>query len=292
MLAWPRVLLPADLDLDQRSIDRAVRGGHDAGGLGAAFVAGYGAALQALVPGAPRRTSLCATEQGGAHPRAIATTLSTTGADGAPLEGDLRLVGHKRWSTLATEAELLLVVASTGVDGSGKNRLKLVRVSPRAAGVTITPMPPPPFAPDVGHAEIQLDTRVAVTAVLPGDGYSDYLKPFRTVEDLHVHGALLGWMLGLAARHAWPREQVERLLAAVASIRSLAAAPPLAPATHLALAGAIAVTRELVERAPWTTLDPDALARWQRDRPLLEVAGKARDARRDAAWQASGSAPA
>ena len=269
--------LPADLD--DRPIDRAVRGGHDADRLGAAFVAGYGAALRALVPDAPARTSLCATEHGGAHPRAIASRL----------DHDLRLVGHKRWSTLATEAELLLVVASVGTDDAGRNRLKLVRVSPRAPGVTITPMPPPPFAPEVRHAEIQLDTWVEPGDVLPGDGYTDYLKPFRTVEDLHVHGALLGWMLGLAARHAWPRELTERLLAAVAAVRSLAAAPPLAPATHLALAGTIALVRDLVERAPWASLDPDARARWERDRPLLEVAGRARAARLDAAWAALGA---
>ncbi|HUQ06996.1 MAG TPA: acyl-CoA dehydrogenase family protein [Kofleriaceae bacterium] len=268
------VLLPADLD--ERPIDRAVRGGYDADRVGAAFVAGYSGALRTLVPGAPMRTSLCATESGGAHPKAIQTRLD---ADG-------RLVGHKRWSTYATEAELLLVVATIGVDDAGRNRLKLVRVAPGAPGVTITPMPPPPFAPEVAHAEVVLDTRVSPGDILPGDGYTEYLKPFRTIEDIHVHGAMLGWMLGLAARHGWPRELAERLLAAVAALRTLAAAPPLAPATHLALAGAIATTRELVERAPWSTLDPDAHARWQRDRPLLEVAGKARAARLEAAWQA------
>jgi alkylation response protein AidB-like acyl-CoA dehydrogenase len=269
------MLLPADLD-ERRPIDRAVRGGYEADRLGAAFVAGYSGALRALVPDAPLRTSLCATEQGGAHPRAITTRL----------DPELRLVGQKRWSTLATEAELLLVVATAGTDDAGRNRLKLVRVSPRAPGVTITQMPPPPFAPEVTHAEITFDTQVAPADVLPGDGYSDYLKPFRTVEDIHVHASMLGWMLGLAARHSWPHELAERLLAAVATLRSLADAPRLAPTTHLALAGAIAATRELVERAPWNTLDSDAHARWQRDRPLLEVAGKARVARLEAAWQA------
>jgi hypothetical protein len=71
----------------------------------------------------------------------------------------------------------------------------------------------------------------------------------------------------------------------LAALRQLATAPPLAPATHVALAGAIALTRALVDQAPWDTLDPDAFARWKRDRPLLEVAGKARAARREAAWR-------
>jgi len=266
------VLLP---DLDERPIDRALRGGHAADGVGPAFVAGYGAALAALVPGVAARTSLCATEQGGAHPRAIATTL----ADG-------RLRGRKTWATLAHQAELLLVVASTGADERGRNRLRLVRVRADAPGVTITPMPAPPFAPEIGHAEVVLDVAVAADDVLPGDGYDDYLKPFRTVEDVHVHAALLGWVLALAERHAWPHELIERLLAVAAALRALAAAPPLAPATHLALAGAIATTRELLDRAPWASLDPDAHARWQRDRPLLDVAGRARAARLEAAWRA------
>lgn len=268
-------MLPADLaDLP---IERAIRGGHDADRLGYAFAAGYGAALTALVPGVPPHTSLCATEEGGAHPRAIATTLR-----------DGRLVGAKKWSTAAATARLLLVVASTGVDAEGRNRLVVVKVDPRAPGVTLTEMPPPPFAPEIGHAQVTLDTAVAPEAVLPGDGYDVYLKPFRTIEDIHVHAAVVGWMLGLGERHGWPHDLIERLLAAVATLRQLAAAPPLAPATHLALAGAIAMARELVERAPWDTLDPEALARWRRDRPLLEVAGKARAARLDAARRAAG----
>jgi alkylation response protein AidB-like acyl-CoA dehydrogenase len=266
-------VIPADLA--DRPIDHAVRGGHAADRLGAAFVAGYSAALRALVPDAPLRTSLCATEEGGAHPRAIATTL----ADGV-------LRGKKKWSTLATEAELLLVVASIGADTAGRNRLRLVRVAPGASGVTITPMPPPPFAPEIGHAEITFDgVAVAPGDVLPGDGYDDYLKPFRTVEDVHVHAALLGWMLALGERHRWPHDLVERMLATVAALRTIAASPPLAPETHLTLAGTIALTRELVERAPWDALDADTLARWRRDRPLLEVAGRARTARLEAAWQ-------
>jgi acyl-CoA dehydrogenase len=268
-------MLPADLD--DRPFDRAVRGAHDADRLGHAFVHGYGAALATLVPGVPARTSLCATEEAGNHPRAIATRLDT----------DLRLRGAKTWSTLAHQAELLLVVASIGSDDTGRNRLRVVKVSPTAPGVTITPMPPPPFAPEIGHAEITFDTRVAAGDVHPGDGYDDNLKPFRTVEDIHVHAALVGWMLGLGERHGWPRELIERLLAAVATLRGLATAPPLAPATHLALAGAIAQTRELVARAPWASLDTDTRARWERDRPLLEVAGRARTARLEAAWRAT-----
>lgn len=44
----------------------------------------------------------------------------------------------------------------------------------------------------------------AFAEVLPGDGYDDYIKPFRTLEDVHVHLALGAFLLGDSAPH-WER---------------------------------------------------------------------------------------
>jgi alkylation response protein AidB-like acyl-CoA dehydrogenase len=264
--------------------DRAILGGVLADRLGYAFVAGYHAALGALVPGGARRC-LCATEEGGAHPRAIATMLRADG-DG------FRLDGKKRFSTLATVADELLVVASTGVDAAGKNRLKLVCVPAGADGLTITPMPATPFAPEVPHAEVTLaGVRVEAAALLPGDGYDDYLKPFRTVEDVHVHLAALAWFARVAHAAGFPAALRERLLALIAAARDLATRDPSAPATHLALAGVIDLSASWLEDcAPtWAAVDEDTRTRFERDRPLLRVAGKAREARRAAAWARAGS---
>src|SRR3970040_2114278 len=109
-------------------IDEAVLGGARAGGMGAAFLAGYRAALAALVPGLPagRTVCLCATEAGGAHPRAIATRL-------APLPGGdgYTVTGHKKWVTGGPLADLLLVVAAPGTDDAGPNRPRVAPIAPR-----------------------------------------------------------------------------------------------------------------------------------------------------------------
>ena len=69
------------------------------------------------------------------------------------------------------------------------------------------------------------------------------------------------------------------------------ATPPdrqLAAATHLALAGVLDTAARLVAEveAAWRALPIDAeRTRWERDRALLMVAGKARAARREKAWQ-------
>lgn len=244
-----------------------------------AFAGGYQAALWALVPGRDRArlAALCVTEAGGGHPRAIEARADTG-----------RLTGEKTYVTLGALAEDLYVLAREG-ESDGRPRLGLYVVDPTADGVVVAPGPSAPFVPEIDHATLRLDG--ARGSRLEGDGWSDYARPFRTVEDVHVHGALLAHLLALGAREGWERPARERGLALLAALASLAAADPAAPTTHLALAGALDATRGLVEtleRCPW----PDeARARWDRDRRILEVAASARGARVEAAWTREAKAP-
>src|SRR4051812_46156360 len=197
------------------TVDRALIGGAHADRLGFAFAGGYAPALHALVPAlGDSIAALCATEDKGAHPRAIQTRLEPAAG------GGYTLTGRKKWATVGNLAASLLVVATTGDGADGVPRLRIVRVPARATGVTITPTSAP-FVPEVPHAELALDhVAVAEADLLPGDGYADYLKPFRTVEDIHVHAALIGYLIGVARRHQLA--QLDRLIALAASVRALA----------------------------------------------------------------------
>jgi alkylation response protein AidB-like acyl-CoA dehydrogenase len=263
------------------TIERALVGGALADRLGFAFAAGYSEALRFLVPHLDGITALCATEADGNHPRAIRTRLAPAGVD------RYTLTGHKKWATVANEASALLVVASTGDDpATGRNRLRVVRVPTSAPNLRIRSSAAP-FVPEIEHAEVELaGVEVSAADLLPGDGYDDYLKPFRTVEDLHVHAALIGYLIGVARRRAFAPSLVEALLALAATTRALADADVKAASTHLALAGLIDLSTRLVAdlEGAWS-LSPtdDEWQRWQRDRPLLHVATKARLARRETA---------
>jgi hypothetical protein len=265
------------------TIDDALLGGAHADRLGLAFGAGYRAALQALVPSLPRDAvvSLCATESGGAHPRAIATTLVRD-------VDDVIVSGEKRWSTMAPLADALLVVARDGTDDAGRPRLHLVQIPRSSKGLSVEPAEAPPFAPEIPHAVLRLDgVRVAATSVLDGDGFDRFLKPFRTIEDLHVHAAALAYVFGVAQRSAASRELRESMLASIVLIRSLASYDPSVPEVHVVLAGAIDASAHLLERAEpmWSNVSPDERERWERDRPLLHVASKVRAQRRERAWE-------
>lgn len=257
------------------SVDRAALGGFAADRLGFAFAAGYGAALQRLVPElADRRTCLAATEAGGGHPRAIETKLASR-----------TLTGTKTFATLSPIADELLVVASLGAH-EGRNVLRVVRVPRIRAGVVIEPLPPWPVAPEIPHAVVKLEGVVVEDdEVLPGDGYDRYLKPFRTIEDVHVMSATVGYLIGVGRRARWDRAVLEALIATFASFRSIADAEPSHFGTHVALAGAHHALEGIVEGLDWSVVDPPERERWTRDAPILKVAGKARAARREAAWR-------
>lgn len=264
-------------------IDRAIVSATRVDRLGYAFAGGYAAALQSMVPslGAETLASLAATEEGGNHPRAIATTLRRD-ADG------WRLDGEKKWVTLGPEGGVILVVARVEPSASSERpTLRVVRVASNAAGATITTLPDMPFVPEIPHASLSLaNVRVQDDDVLAGDGYDAYLKPFRTIEDVYVHAAVLAWLGATMARLGAPRALREKIAAALLSARSLAHADPRALSTHVALGGLIAQSRALIDEAEpsWAAASDAERARWARDRALLGIAGKARAARLEAAW--------
>lgn len=267
-------------------IDAAMLGGFYSETLAPAFACGYHAALRALVPGLPTDgfTSLCATEQGGAHPRSIRTRL-----DRAAAPGTYTVTGEKRWVTLSPHARLLLVVANAGDDPKTKrSQLRVVRVSPKAVGVRIVPMPALSFVPEIPHAEVSFDAVVVSEAdILPGDGYEDYVKPFRTVEDIHVHAAALGYLVRVCRACDLGRPALERFVHLLASLRSLAAADPKDPITHLALAGILADSGSILRDidAAFAQAAPKEYARFSADKPIFDVASRVRRERTTKAWE-------
>jgi acyl-CoA dehydrogenase len=259
-LAWPA------------TIERAIALGFEADRLGSAFAGGYTSAVVALCGGAlVEPGALCATEDGGGHPRAITTRVDAG-----------RLTGTKRFVSFGPFARTLLVVASEGVDDQGRNRLKVVKVSSDAPGVRLEAGPALPFVPEVPHASVVLDGAFGV--VLPGDGYDAYLKPFRTIEDLYVNAAVLAYLLNVGLRFGWATGVLEDLLAALASAVALASMNPSAKGTHLALAGLLANATRIIDQLDWAPVEPAERERFLRDRPLLRVASKARVARQQRAW--------
>ncbi len=274
------------------NFDRAVVSGIRSPNVAFAFAGGYQSALHHLVPSLPRDqvVCFCATEEGGAHPKAIITSLAPVDATRGGMDTTMtfKLNGHKRWISLAVEANLLLVVASTGENPEGFVDFRIVQVPASNQGVIVTSMDFVPLLPEVTHGEIDFrDVEIPREAILPGDGYKDFLRPFRTIEDIFVVSGVLGYLLRVAKLANWPNPKLEMLCSLLTSFRDILFSNLKAPSTHIALGGGFALLEEFLtaSRPLWDKTDASIREAWQRDSALLTVAQKARVARLQSAWQ-------
>lgn len=243
----------------------AVLGGRLAATPGLAFLAGYQAALRALWPAAPWSLgALCVTENKSTRPADMGTRLS-----------DLHLSGRKDFVTAAEAADWLLVAARCEEAGSPV-RLALGVARNGAPGVRIEPLPALPLMPDIGHARLHLDH--ALCELLPGDGWDAYVKPFRSIEDVHVLSAVTAWLYGVGQDSAWPQALQLRLLGLLAGCAEVARQCPSAAASHVLLAGLFAQFAALHGEvdAAMASGPAEWAALWQRDGKLLEIARTAR----------------
>lgn len=249
------------------------------------FLSGYQGALQAAFPGNPggahaRLASFCANESG-RRITDIETTLLRTP------EG-LRLTGRKAWMVAAAGDGLLYVLARVA-DGpaAGPGSLCVVRVRGDAPGVRPGAPRGQGIIPEVPHCEVAFEAvSVQDDAVVPGDGYATYARPFRLCEGLFITGCALAHLLAQGHLHGFPEPWRQRCLAAIVALGECVGLPLDAPSTELVSSGALAFAGDLVgEAGPWLARhDPQAFARWQRDQGVLALGRDTLQYRARVAW--------
>ena len=246
----------------------ALLGGRLAATPGLAFLAGYQGALRALWPSAPWTLGeLCVTENRSTRPADMHMRMQA-----------LSLDGRKDFVTAADAADWLLVAArEEAVDAPVQLALGVVRNG--APGVRVETLPALPLMPDVSHGRLHLHG--AHCERLPGDGWDAYVKPFRTLEDIHVLAALTAWLFGVGQESAWSQALQLRLLGLLAGCAEVARQCPSAPGSHLMLAGLFAQFESCSAELDSAFAAGDAhwAQLWQRDKGLLSMAATARSKR-------------
>lgn len=239
----------------------AVLGGRVSITPGLAFLAGYQAALRRLWPEAPDGLgALCATENRRLRPADMQTRLSGQ-----------QVSGRKDFVTGGPAASWLLVPARDEPTGDSP-RLTLCVVDSGELGVHVEIGPPLPLVPDIPHGRLHLES--APCRRLHGDGWDDYVKPFRTLEDLHVLTALVSWLYGIGLEEGWPQRLQLQLAGILAGAAECSRSSPADAATHLLLASLSLQFDTLAGDidvalgngpAKWRQL-------WHRDRGVLQLA--------------------
>ncbi|MGI9292693.1 MAG: acyl-CoA dehydrogenase family protein, partial [Pseudomonadales bacterium] len=225
--------------------------------------------------------SFCVTEDEGNSPRAIQTRVTAT-------EQGWLVDGEKSFVTGGRDATQLLVAARKGEREDGRPAIVLILCDATAAGLVFEDLPDLPFVPEISHCRIRLQqVPVRSEHILPGDGYARYVKPFRTIEDMHVFGAVIGYLLRLSRDYQWAEESRDALLVLATTALDISQWPTDQAVTHLTLAGLISQFNQwLTTSEPhWQTAPAEISEAWRRDVPLLDIADAARAKRRDNAWR-------
>lgn len=270
----------------ERAIDRAFLAGCLSSNVGFAFAGAYQSAIEALfLLEESLLASVCVTEVGGNHPRAINTRLYYDGAQ-------LRLMGEKSFVSGANDAGIIYVACrdereGNGIDAEGRPLIKMLALNVGSASIDVEAMPSLGFLPEITHGKVKLDLEVDDSVVLPGDGYLNYVKAFRTYEDLHVCAAIVGYRLGEAMSSEWGVEAVEQHIVLILALREISTMDLRSSAAHIALSSCRRRLDDLIAETNVLFEDKnnEAYVRWQRDSRLLKVASKAHGVRTEKAWQ-------
>ncbi len=283
--------------------ERAVLGGASSNCMGFASASGYQAAISALFGNGrfegrrfengrfedgciekQQLSSLCVSEAGGNHPRAIETSLSGQ-------QGELTITGQKSFISGAEDAQCMYVACKDlrdgdGLDAQGRPLIKLVRLATSEANVTIKKMTELKFLPEISHGTVRFDeVKVDESWVLPGDGYLQYVKPFRTYEDVFVLSSILAYRLREGLGN-WDQTIIERHVELLMAMSQLSQSQLMLPQAHIALSACRRSMMQLIEDsdALFKASNLSAYEAWQRDKPLLKVAIKAHEKRTESAW--------
>ncbi len=268
----------AGLRVDGDPFAAAVRFGLTAGQLAFAFAGGYQAALRRLLPTLSPTAfgALLLSEGRRQRPDELQTTLVPLG------DGRYRLDGEKSYVTGATAADPLLVVARNGVAPDGRVLSALLVLPPDLPGIRQEAGRDLGFLAALPHGRARFEAvEVASSMIAPGDGWTAYARPFRTLEDVHVQAAVAAHVAAEALRRDWPAALVASLAGCLARLAQCAQYAPDDAHGHLLLAAAerelqqaAAQVNELVAGAD------DAFARdWRANHLLVALAAPARAAR-------------
>jgi len=249
-------------------LQAALKLGLQSNNISEAFVIGYRCALQALLPELKQDqwAAMCVSEKAGNHPKLLTTMVNDSGV----------LNGHKSFITMADQAKQLIVVAKAGQSGD-QPVLKAVLLMQPSDGLSIDIMPPLPMVPDINHGQITFENSQG--QLLAGDGYADYSKRFRTLEDAHVFMAFSAMILRKCVDLKLDAQLSQECLFLINSLLSLQGFDEKQENwLHLTLAGCFKHFEALChqfEEALLTSGD-EFYPLWMRDKKLFTIAAKAR----------------
>lgn len=271
---------PVDRDPFATSVVAALK----ADRLAWAFFSGYQGAIQAAFPDSVEAGSvvaLCVHETGR---KVTEVTTALELRNRIP-----HLHGQKSWALTGIEDLTLLVLARRS-DGpqKGAGSLVMVRLPSSSFGVSLGVSRSQAVVPELAHSEVRFDSvRLNPEHLVPGDGYAEYAKPFRVLEDIFATGSTLAYLLAESQSGEWPTRWRQRCIAAIAMLHACAGLDPQNTRAHILVAGSLSFAGDVIQESEshWQAAQAVAHNRWRRDRQILSQGKEVRRLRAVGSWE-------
>lgn len=292
---WQRLLKPR-LSAWSEAIDRAIIAGFLSDRLAYAFLSGYENALQKHFKVLPEQSlaAFCVSEKGGSRPKAMKTFLTRD-----KNTKDYVLNGQKSFVTCAEDAEYLIIAAVLSEDenterpgaerlSTERPKIKLAIIKANTPGLNVTSSPDLPFIPEIKKGSLTLNNvKVNQQNILPGDGYSAYIKPFSCVEGVYILAASAAHLFRLACLFKWPNALQEQILSILFSVKQLEQGDMCSPTAEIVISGVKAQLKQITEASKhlWAAMPEQHQQRLMRDCGMLFMSDKAHLTRLERAWQ-------
>lgn len=246
-----------------------------------AAISGHQAAIRRLFPATPQDAicAFCVSESKGPHPRFIETRLTQE-------HDSWSVTGKKMWGTMAPAASILYVAASTGVI-DGQNQLSMVAVDAVQSSVIQHPLPAERQVGGLPICDLSFEqSPVRDNLLFEGDAYTQYIKPFRLIEDVYGTLATQIALLRMGPESALSHSHREDLLALILQGHVISETTMDSPAHMLLISSYLSASQAHWQHlmTNWHNASSAAQENWQPQQPILTVAAKAREQRRLNAW--------
>lgn len=271
----------ADCDPFIASIASSIR----ADRLAWAFFSGYQGAILAAFRDRVKLgavAALCVNEAG----RKI-TDITTA----VEFRGDsLYLHGYKSWALAGIDDLNLLVLARrSDVSQKGPGSLVVASLPLHSVGVSRGPSRLQAVVPELVHSEVLFESvSLTLAQLVPGDGYSEYAKPFRVFEDIFVAANTLAYLLAESSTGSWPTTWCQRCIAAISMLHVCSRLDLRDVSAHILVAGSLAFAGDVIQgsKSLWKMEQAAAHDRWLRDKQILSLGRESRRLRAVGAWDA------
>jgi len=239
-----------------------------------AFSVGYRCALQCVLPELNQDSwaAFCVSEAGGSSPKQLQVSVTSDGI----------VAGEKSFVSMAEKAKQLIVIA-VAEKSDTRPKLKAVLVSAESQGVEILTMPNMGMMPEVSHGRLIL--KDVKGSVLSGDGYADFNKPFRGIEDTHLLMSFTGLVLSKVIRNNLNNELIDQCLLIASAL--LAVEFDDNPWSTLQINGAYQLFESLLVtfEKQLNEVSAEFKEQWEKDKKVFSLAKKIRDMKRVSAMK-------